>query len=59
MVHILRGHSDTTTRFCYIVILFSRNNTYNWWEARQFCEAAGGYLAQVGHLRNLNLPRRA
>jgi len=25
----------------------TRNNTYNWWEAQQFCEAAGGYMAQV------------
>ena len=38
------------------MILFHRNNTYNWWEAQQFCEAAGGYLAQVGQPDEPNKP---
>merc|ERR1712083_204422 len=25
----------------------TRNNTYTWWEAKEFCENAGGYLVQV------------
>ena len=25
----------------------NRNNTYTWWEAKEFCENAGGYLVQV------------
>ena len=27
---------------------FLRNNTYTWWEAKEFCENNGGYLVEVG-----------
>merc|ERR1712001_476012 len=31
----------------------TRNNTYTWWEAKEFCENAGGYLVQVSSPKSI------
>ena len=41
------GVTTPTVTIIKVILPINRNNTYTWWEAKEFCENAGGYLVQV------------